>query len=205
MRVIRAATIALAIAAAFPAAAQTATSAVVAVDQSSPQAFIQSLADGTFAVLRNDSMTPAARKDRFRNLVREHFAIRQIGDRLIRRYRQKITPQQYQAYTAALPGFIVGAYADRLQAYDDSKFQVLRTVPKGQTADVVSRVTRSGQSRPTQATWTLTKDTAGRWRIANLSVEGVNLLLSQEADFSSTIDRQGFDALVGFMRSRSAA
>lgn len=206
---LRASAAVLAVAFVYPAlaqsaAAQTAPAGAVAVDQSSPQGFIQSLANRTFSVLKSGT-TDAQRKERFRTLVREHFAIRQIGDRLIRRYRQQITPQQYEAYTAALPGFIVGAYADRLAAYQGSKFETLRSVPKGAGADVFSRVTRAGQSRPTQATWTVVKDTAGRWRIGNLTVEGVNLLLSQEADFASTIDRQGFDALVAFMRQRSAA
>lgn len=200
----RTAMTAIAIITASPAFAQGAAPAA-AIDQSSPASFIQSLADKTFAVLRDGGMDKDARRERFRTLVREHFAIKQIGDRLIRRYRPTITPAQYQAYNATLPGFIVGAYADRLQAYQDAKFQVLRTVPNGNSAEVFTRVTQAGQSRPIQATWTLTKDTAGNWRIANLTVEGVNLLLSQEADFSSMIDRQGFDALVAFMRSRSAS
>jgi phospholipid transport system substrate-binding protein len=197
----RAAVLAVAtLSAAAPAFAQAPATGVV--NTGTPDVFIQSLADTTFAVLRT-GQSQAERRERFRSLVQQHFAINQIGDRLIRRYRQKITPAQYQAYKAALPGFIVGAYADRLQSYDSAQFHVLRSVPNGGTTEVYSRVTLPGQSRPIQAVWTLTKDTAGRWRIANLTVEGVNLLLSQEADFSAMVDRQGIDSLVQFMRSRA--
>ena len=40
--------------------------------------------------------------------------------------------------------------------------------------------------------------------LQNLSVAGVNLALTQEADFSSFIQRKGFDALVQFMRDAAA-
>lgn len=179
--------------------------AVTAVDQSSPEAFIQTLADQTFSVLKSQNLTEAARRDHFEAMVRQHFAIRTIGDRLIRRQRATISEAQYQAYTAALPDFIVGTYAARLEPYSNASFKVIRTLPKGDRgdADVVTRVSQPGQAKPFEAVWSLTKDTAGRYRIANLTVEGVNLALSQEADFSAMIERQGFDNLIAFMRSKA--
>lgn len=190
---------------AAPALAQATAAAATGVNQASPEVFVQTLADQTFAVLKADDMSETARRERFEAMVRQHFAIRTLGDRLIRRHRASITTEQYSAYVETLPDFIVGTYAARLEPYANASFQVIRSMPRGAKgeADVITRVSKPGQTKPFSATWSLTKDTAGRYRIANLTVEGVNLALSQEADFSALIERQGFDSLVAFMRSKA--
>lgn len=204
----RAAFAALGLVAAFaaaPALAQAPAAAAAGINQSNPDAFVQTLADQTFAVLKADDLSDSARRERFETMVRQHFAIRTLGDRLIRRHRASITAEQYAAYVETLPDFIVGTYAARLEPYANASFQVIRSMPRGDRgeADVITRVSKPGQAKPFSATWSLTKDTAGRYRIANLTVEGVNLALSQEADFSALIERQGFDSLVAFMRSKA--
>jgi phospholipid transport system substrate-binding protein len=49
--------------------------------------------------------------------------------------------------------------------------------------------------------WSLTKSGSG-YKVSNLTVAGVNLALSQEADFKAYAQRNGFDALVKFMKDR---
>jgi phospholipid transport system substrate-binding protein len=48
------------------------------------------------------------------------------------------------------------------------------------------------------------KSDGGRLMVNNLVVAGVNLSLTQEADFASYISKNGFDALVTFMKSANA-
>lgn len=168
-------------------------------------AFLQKLADDVFAILRDRSLSEAEKDRRLRALLIENVAVKPLGDRMIRRHRAGITPEQYQAYAAAFPDFVVGAYGDRLRAYAGAEFKVVRTVPRGTRGDVdvVARVSeRTGQ--PFESIWTVARDGQGRWRLLNLTVAGVNLALTQEADFSAYIQRNGFDALVRFMREQGA-
>ncbi len=185
-----------------PAAGRTAASAD---EQAQASAFLQDLADRTFAVLRDRSLTEAERNRRFRALLGEAVAVRAIGDRLIRRHRAAISPEQYRAYSEAFPDFVIGAYGERLRAYSGAEFRVVRTVPRGTRGDVdiVARVSERG-GQPFDSIWTVVRDAQGRWRIANLTVGGVNLALAQEADFNAYIQRNGFDALVRFMREQGA-
>ena len=110
-----------------------------------------SLSAEAFRVLKTGSRASA--RAQFRSLLGQYFAIEEIGDRLIARERSQITPAQYQAYQAALPGFLIGTYADRLYDYADAKVTVSRVVPRGNGAAVMSQVTRPGQS-PVTAIWT---------------------------------------------------
>ena len=179
--------------------------AATAADQAAASAVLETLADQTFAILRDRSLSESERNRRLRALLGESVAVRPIGDRLIRRHRAAITPEQYRAYNEAFPDFVVGAYGERLRSYSGAEFKVVRTIARGPRGDVdvVARVSERG-GQPFDSIWTVIRDPQGRWRIANLTVGGVNLTLAQEADFNAYIQRNGFDALVRFMREQGA-
>ncbi|AGH50331.1 MULTISPECIES: MlaC/ttg2D family ABC transporter substrate-binding protein [Sphingomonadales] len=191
-----AATIALAGLAA-PIALATPASAA-AINNQDPQAFISGLSQEGFGALRGGNR--AAAKVKFRDLLSQHFAIDQIGDRLIRRWKPTLKPDQLAAYQAALPNYVIGIYADRLFEYADADLKVIRSQPAANGAAVVTQVVKKGQ-QPITAIWSVTKTPAG-YKVSNLTVAGINLALTQAADFDAYIQRNGFDKLVAFMKSK---
>lgn len=175
------------------------TPVAAAVDTSDPQRFIQTLTTDGFAAMRTGSR-PAA-KAKFRTLLAGNVAVDEIGDRLIRRWLPTISPAQKAAYKAALPGYVVGTYADRLFDYANATVQVQRSVPTaGGNADVYTQVVKPG-AQPIAAVWSVTQ-VNGQWKVLNLRVAGINVAMAQAADFDSVIQRQGFDALVSMMKAR---
>jgi phospholipid transport system substrate-binding protein len=179
------------------AAASIATPAAAEVDASDPGRFVQSLAQTGFGVLKGNRGNA---RSQFRSLLSRHFAVEAIGDRLIQRWRPTLKPAQYQAYKTAFPNFIVGTYADRLYEYADAAIKVVRVQDQGTNAAVLTQVTRPG-ARPVNAVWTVTKAGPG-YKVTNLTVNGINLAVTQRADFDSYVQRNGFDALVAFMNKR---
>lgn len=173
------------------------TPAFAAIDTHDPGKFVQGLASTGFNVLKGDK---ASARGEFRSLLSQHFAVDAIGDRLIRRWRPKISDAQYKAYKAAFPSFIVGTYADRLYDYANADIKVVRVQNQGSNAAVLTQVARPG-ARPVNAIWSLAK-VGGGYKVTNLTVGGVNVAIAQEADFNSYIQRNGFDALVNFMEKR---
>lgn len=166
--------------------------------------FIDGVAQETFAVLRDKSMTKPAMRTKFRSMLSQHVALDDIGGRLIRRHRAQATPAQLAAYRTALPDFIINAYADRLIDFSAATVKTVRAAPRGTRGDVdvFTRITRPG-SAPFEATWTV-KPQGGTYKLANLTVSGINVALTQEADFSSYIQKNGFDGLIAFMKSSNA-
>ena len=165
--------------------------------------FVESMSAQAFAILRDPSLSRTAARAKFRQILRENFALDEAGDKLIRRQRATITPAQYAAYKAALPDFIINTYADRLYDYKNATVRVIRTAPQGANTNVMTKVTTPGQ-QAFDATWTV-KTTGPRPQILNLTVGGINLTLTQEADFTSYISRNGFDKLVEFMKAGGKA
>lgn len=197
--------LALAPLAAAPAHAQVAAAPATAGDPAA-RAFVETLASEAFAVLRDPALSQSAARAKFRTMLKENVALEDIGNRLIRRHRATITPAQLVAYQQALPEFVLNAYAARLYDYQDATVKTVRTVARGPMTDVFTRVTRPGAS-PIDAVWLVKKTPAGRMMINNLTVSGINLSLTQEADFNAYIEKNGFDALVTFLKtanSRSA-
>ncbi len=185
-----------------PAVAEAADNAA----QQRASAFIEALAADAFQILQDKSQNRDAAKIAFGALLRENFALDQTGLRLIRRYRAanspiKLTDAQITAYRRALPDFLVNSYSDRLYDFATAKVRVIRTAPRGSRGDVdvMTRITDPGGGRPIDAIWTVS--TAGpKPLVTNITVNGVNVALTQEADFNAFIERNGFDALVDFMQ-----
>lgn len=174
--------------------------AVAAVDASDPQRFIQTLTGDGFAVIKSGNRAGA--KAKFRAMLADNVAVDQISDRLIRRWLPTITPAQKAAYKAALPGYVVGTYADRLFEYQDASVKVERSQPTaGGGADVYSQVIVPGR-QPIRAVWSVIP-VNGRFKLLNLNVAGINVAMAQAADFDSVIQRQGFDALIAKMKART--
>jgi phospholipid transport system substrate-binding protein len=174
-------------------------SASAAINTQDPAQFVNGFASEGFAALRTGNR--AAAKTQFRTLLAQYVAVDAIGDRLIRRWAAKITPAQKTAYKAAFPNYIIGTYADRLFDYSRADFKVIRTTPAGAGVDVTTQVTKPG-AQPITAVWSLGKAASG-YKVTNLKVAGVNLALTQAADFDAIIQRKGFDALVEMMKTRS--
>ncbi len=189
-----------------PAAAQQAAAgAATAGQQKAAADFIDRIAADAFAVLRDKSLSKDAARGKFRTLLRANFAVDEAGLRLIRRYRApnspiKLTPQQLDAYRAALPDFLVNTYSDRLYDFASAKVLVVRTAPRGSRGDVdvYTRITDPKGGKPIDAIWQV--KSGAKPLITNITVNGVNVALTQEADFSAYIEKNGFDALVDFMR-----
>ena len=175
-----------------PASAQVVTS--------DPAQFVQTLSDTAFGILRTGDRASA--KAKFRAILQQNFAVDTIGDRLIRRWRPQITPAQYAAYKAALPSYLISTYANSLYDYADCTIKVVRAVPRGSSAAVLSQVTRPGRNA-VSAIWQV-EQSGGAYKVSNLTVAGINLSLTQTADFDSYVQRNGFDGLVKFMRSKPA-
>jgi phospholipid transport system substrate-binding protein len=187
---------------ALPVAAQVGAASVASPGDAAARPFIEKLVNDGFAVLRDKQLSRAASRAKFRTMLTQNVALDDIGMRLIRRQKATLTPAQLEAYRAAFPEFVLNAYADRLYDYADARVRVQRTLGRGAFTEVYTRVARPG-AQPIDTIWQV-KSVGDKLMVNNLVVAGVNLSLTQEADFASYVSKNGFDALVAFMKSANA-
>ncbi len=182
-----------------PVAAQVAASEAAGAAQ-----FVLQTSGNAFAVLRDKSVSKSAARSRFREMLKGNFALEEIGNRLIRRQRAGVTPAQLSAYHKALPTFVINVYSDRLYDYSGAEVKVVRTMDRAPgVTDVYSKVLQpSGHAL--DAIWQIRKLPTGQYQILNLTVSGINIAMTQEADFSAYVARNGFDRLIEFMSGANA-
>ncbi len=194
---------------AAPAMAQEAAGPATPAQQKAAAAFIDKLAADAFAVLQDKGLTKDEARTKFRTLLKGNFDVDAAGLRLIRTYRGpnspvKLTDAQVNAYRAVLPDFLVNTYSDRLYDFASAKVMVVRTAPRGNRGDVdvFTRITDprpgTGGGKPIDAIWQVKG--GPKPLVSNITVNGVNVALTQEADFKAYIEKNGFDALVEFMK-----
>ena len=161
-------------------------------------AFVQSLGDEAFTVLKSGNKVAVRAK--FREVLSQHFALDAIGDRLIRRWLPQITPAQKAAYKAAIPTYIIGTYSDNLYDYANATMKVIRTVPAGSGFNVTTQVQKPG-AQPITTVWSVAK-VGGSFKVTNATVAGINLAITQSQDFDAVIQRKGIDGLIAMMKAR---
>jgi phospholipid transport system substrate-binding protein len=160
--------------------------------------FIDTLGKDSFAVLQTGDKAKVRAK--FRELLSQYFALDAIGDRLIRRWQNQITPAQKAEYKAAIPNFIIGTYSDNLYDYAHATMKIIRTAPAGSGFNVTTQVRKPG-AQPITAVWSVAK-VGGGFKVTNLTVANVNLAVTQGQDFDAVIQRKGIDGLIAMMKAR---
>ncbi|GAB4572548.1 MAG: ABC transporter substrate-binding protein [Rhodothalassiaceae bacterium] len=173
--------------------------AQTAADPDEARAFIEKLSDDAVAVWANMKLTEAEREAEFRRLLHEGFDVDFISKLVLGRHMRTASREQLLTYRELFPAYIVNSFARRLGDYSNEKLEVLDTAPAGSSDVFVrTRIVRPG-GEPIAADWRVRK-VNDIYRIVDIKVEGISLAVTQRDEFSSIIDRQGFDGLLDVLR-----
>ncbi|MEL7172436.1 MAG: ABC transporter substrate-binding protein, partial [Pseudomonadota bacterium] len=108
---------------------------------------------------------------------------------------------QQSAYTAAFKHYVSSVYASRFQEYSGQKVDLGSASDRGKRGiEIASTVTGGGQA-PVKVDW-LVSDRPGRTVIADITIEGVSLLITQREEIAGIHAKQGsIDGLIDFLKS----
>lgn len=184
--------------------------AMAAVQATDARAYIQGLTDRAFAVLRDASAGDKARTDKFQTLVLEGFAVKSIGRRVLARHGRSASPQQLAEYDSVFPRYMVTIYQTRLIDYKDATIKVVKVEQIDEQNQIVhTLVSGASLQEPVKADWVVRK-TDGGFKIVDLYIQGVSLVITQQADFAARIDQagsaqKGIQELITLMRKTQTA
>lgn len=174
-----------------------------AADSDGAKAFINKLSDDAVKVWADMTMTEAEREAEFRRLLHEGFDVDFISKLVLGRHMRTASRDQLISYRDLFPPYIVNSFARRLGDYSNEKLEVLGTSPAGaRDVFVRSRIVRPG-GEPIAADWRVRKTDAD-FQIVDIKVEGISLAVTQRDEFSSVIERQGFDGLLDVLKKGAA-
>lgn len=166
-----------------------------------PEVFIEQLASQAIKVLSSPNGSLKEREDKFRTLLRNDFAMKDIGRFVVGTYWRRMTPEQRTEYLNLFGEWVLKTYSIRLGGYSGEQFKVLSTSPAGQRDVLVkTRIDKSG-GNGFNASWRVRKIDGG-YKIIDIYVEGVSMAITQRSEFESILQRQGIDGLIGMLKDK---
>ncbi|MEQ9491631.1 MAG: ABC transporter substrate-binding protein [Alphaproteobacteria bacterium] len=159
----------------------------VAAKAEEPDAFIGRLADTAISSLTTGDVDLETRQERFRNLLRDGLNLDKMARVLLGPYRRRATEEQLKAFEVALEDYVVYTYAWRFEAYSGQKFETGRVMDGRRDSKIVeSRLYPQNDAPPILVEWHV-ENIGGSWRIFDIVVENVSMVVTQKADFQSVL------------------
>lgn len=125
---------------------------------------------------------------------------------MLGRYWRLASPEQQQEFLKLFDDYVVYVYTARLSDFEGEQFKINGERPDQGAVIVSTDVITPGAPSPLRVDWRLVDDD-GSYKISDVIVEGVSMLVTQRSEFASVIQRHGgqLEGLLDVMREKAAA
>jgi phospholipid transport system substrate-binding protein len=163
-----------------------------ATTAANPSDFISGLVNAAFSALANKQLTENDRAKDFHAILDKDFDMPLISRFVLGRYWKEATDPERQRFVTLFEEYVIRCYAKPFsEYYSGETVRVIGARPVGETTTLVqSEVIGTDGGPPTKLDWLVRKDDDG-YKIVDVDVEGVSLVLTQREQFGSVIERAG--------------
>ena len=144
------------------------------------------------------------RLTRFRQLFQADFDGPGIARFVLGRYWRAASEQEQQEYMKLFEDYVIFVYGTRLSHFNGETFKV-RGSRTDESGTVVSTeiISPSGEP-PIKVDWRLVAD-RGAFKINDVIIEGISMMMTQRSEFASIIQRHGgqVGGLLALMREKT--
>jgi len=168
-------------------------------------AFMNELWSQTLDLL-NKKRPAAERQARFRELFHKDFDTPGIARFVLGRYWRTASPEEKQEFLKLFDNYVVYVYTARLSDFEGEQFKITGARPDQDSMLVSTDVITPGAPQPLRVDWRLINDD-GAYKISDVIVDGVSMLVTQRSEFASVIQRHGgqVQGLIDLMRQKTAS
>ncbi len=168
-------------------------------------AFMNQLWDRAVEVL-NKKSDPALRQERFRQLFHADFDCPGIARFVLGRYWRDASEEEQREFVKLFEDYVVFVYTARLSNFGGQAFKVRGSRSDGDGVMVSTDVFSPGGTSPLKIDWRLVSDNT-TYKINDVIVEGVSMLVTQRSEFASIVQRNGGQVrgLLAMMREKTAS
>src|SRR6516225_4700405 len=181
-------------------ASLTTASNAVAADAS---VFMNQLWGQTVEVL-SKKVPPSERLARFRQLFHADFDGPGIARFVLGRYWRSASEEEQQEYLKLFEDYVVFVYGTRLSNFSGETFKVRGTRTDESGTIVSTDILSPGGEPPVKVDWRLVSNN-GAFKINDVVIEGISMMVTQRSEFASVIQRHGgqVGGLLALMREKT--
>jgi phospholipid transport system substrate-binding protein len=153
-----------------------------------PADFIRILGNQGLAVIRSGA-TQEQKATYFHQMLRQDFALAEISHFVLGPYWRVASRAQRREFRSLFEDYLVHYYGQQFAQYEGESLTVngSRTDPAG--VIVTSQIIRP-QGPPIEVDWRLAVSD-GRYKISDVSIDGVSMALTQRSEFAAIVQRNG--------------
>ena len=148
--------------------------------------FIEELGSRVITEVANIQISPEQRESNFRKLYLNAFDNEYISKFVLGRYWNRIDSLTKQTFIKSFNDYLIMIYAPKFRGWS-GKFKTLNSEFQDNMY-IVSMSLVSAEKKPTlKLDWRMYIAKTGEFRILDVNIDGVSMLVTQRAEFSSVI------------------
>jgi phospholipid transport system substrate-binding protein len=154
------------------------------------------------AVLNDPSLDLAARRQKIEGIAYDRFDFETMSKLVVARYWKTFTPEQKSEFVDEFKEFLARTYGERIDRYSDEEVAIGHETPvKGGDVKVMTKIV-GGEFGGALVEYRLSEST-GQWRVIDVKVEGISLVLNYRDQFKSLLSRGGPDELLQQLKKKN--
>lgn len=174
---------------------------------SEPEQLVRDITSQVMSAIENDEALKAGDRRKALTLAEEkilpHVDFAEAARLAAGRAWNSATPQQRTRLTNEFRAMLVRTYSTAVDRYRGQKMQVMpaRVEPNATEASIRNRYIKPG-APPVTVIYSMHK-TGGAWKIYDISVEGISLVLNYRSEFETLVRDSGFEGLIARLAEKN--
>jgi phospholipid transport system substrate-binding protein len=184
------------------------SSMVFAADLTPPDELVKANATELLEIIKKDKDIQAGNKKKIKDLVEAkvlpHFDFTRMTRLAVGRFWKQATPAQQQALTNEFRSLLVRTYSASLSSYRDQQidYKPLKMNPADTEVVVKTLVHQSNGGPGIPIDYSLAKAADG-WKVYDIMVDGVSLVVNYRSSFAHEIQQGGIDQLIHTLQAKN--
>jgi phospholipid transport system substrate-binding protein len=172
----------------------------VFAQEAGPEELVKKITSEVMEAIKSDKELAAGDRQKAMKLAEEkilpHVDFEEATRLAVGRGWAQATPEQKKKLVSEFRNMLVRTYSNAISAYEGQTMKVLpsRVKPGESDATVRNQFIRPG-GKPVLIDYSMRKTDQG-WKVYDIVVEGVSLVLTYRSEFDAIVKQEGIDALI---------
>ena len=173
-----------------------------------PEALVKKMTEEVLAAIKSDQQLAAGDRRKAIKLAEEkilpHVDFEEATRLAVGRGWKQASPEQQKKLVGEFRSMLVRTYSNAISAYQGQTMRVMPVrMKRGDTeATVHNQFIRPG-ARPVLVDYTMRQTEKG-WKIYDIVIEGVSLVLTYRSEFDAVVKQDGIDGLIKRLSQKNA-
>jgi phospholipid transport system substrate-binding protein len=168
--------------------------------------FLQGLSDDAIVILTKESLSAEQREQELGELFDRSFHLTTVSRFVLGRHWRNASQDQRDIYQQVFREFIVKSYSKRFSGFAGERLTITSMRPEGEYDTIVFSHLEQSDGESTRVAWRIRRY-ADDFKIIDVIVEGISMLITQRDAFSSVIRNSGgeLDGLITLLQDKVQA